>query len=134
VHKGSSKPIKILSWGSKRKEQKKPNSALVWRTGLSGAPPDSVWCTRTIQLRTLQLRVSSASLRYNSPDCLVAASQRNGRLQRSPATLQCADSSRKSQSRRQKAHLTVNSAYLVRHRTVRCHQKTKLQRSNPLEP
>jgi hypothetical protein len=47
------------------------------------------------------------------PDCPVChwtvrctsgatASQRNGRLQRSPATLQCADSSRKSQSSRQR--------------------------------
>jgi hypothetical protein len=34
-------------------------------------PPDSVRCTRDRTLRTLQLRVSKAQLRYNSPDCPV---------------------------------------------------------------
>jgi hypothetical protein len=76
-------------------------------------PPDSVRCTRTVQLRTGHLRVSTAPLRYNSLNCPVChrtvrctsgvtASQRNGRLQRSPATLQCADSSCRSQSSRQR--------------------------------
>jgi hypothetical protein len=59
-------------------------------------PPDSVRCTRTVQLRTSHLRVSEAALRYNSPDCPVChrtvrctkrsnGYQRNGRLQRTPA-------------------------------------------------
>jgi hypothetical protein len=50
--------------------------------------------------QTLHLRVSKATLRYNSPDCpachrtvrctsWATARQRNGRLQWSPATLQC---------------------------------------------
>jgi hypothetical protein len=34
----------------------------------------------------------------------------------------------------QKAHRTVNSACPVWHRTVRCHMKTKLQRSKLSEP
>ncbi|KAL5660804.1 hypothetical protein ACJX0J_027929, partial [Zea mays] len=34
----------------KFKEQKKPKSALAWHTGLSSVPPDSVRCTRTVQL------------------------------------------------------------------------------------
>jgi hypothetical protein len=34
-------------------------------------PPESVRCTREDQPQTLQLRVSQAQLRYNSPDCLV---------------------------------------------------------------
>jgi hypothetical protein len=54
--------------------------------------------------------------------------QHNGRLQRKPVkALQCAE----SESRRQKAHQTVNSACPVRHRTVRCPSLTELQRSNP---
>jgi hypothetical protein len=59
------------------------------------------------------------------------ASQRNGRLQRSPATLQCVDSSRRSQSSHQRR--TGQSIVPVRcgTGTVRCHKKTKLQRSNP---
>jgi hypothetical protein len=36
-----------------------------------------------------------------------------------------------SQSRRQKAHWTVNSTCPVRHRTVRCSRLSELQRSNP---
>jgi hypothetical protein len=34
----------------------------------------------------------------------------------------------------QKAHQTVNSTCLVQHRTVRCHQKSKLQRSKSSKP
>jgi hypothetical protein len=78
-----------------------------------GAPPDSVRCTRAVRLQTCHLRVSEEPLRYNSPDYPVyhrtvqctsgaTASQCNGRLQRSPATLQCADSSRRSQSSRRR--------------------------------
>jgi hypothetical protein len=57
--------------GSRRKEQRKPKCSLVWRTGLSGVLPDSVRCTREDRPQTLQLRVSQAQLRYNSPDCPV---------------------------------------------------------------
>jgi hypothetical protein len=54
--------------------------------------------------------------------------QRNGRLQRKPIkALQCAQ----SQSRRQKAHRTLNSDCLVHHRTVRWPRLSELQRSNP---
>jgi hypothetical protein len=38
---------------------------------VSGAPPDSVRCTRDDRLQTLHLRVFQAHLRYNSPDCPV---------------------------------------------------------------
>jgi hypothetical protein len=69
----------------------KPKCALVWRTGQSGVPPDSVRCTRDRTLQTPQLRVSQRPLCYNSPDCPVChrtvwcasgetASKRNGRL------------------------------------------------------
>jgi hypothetical protein len=71
VPKVQHKPIKRSELGFKRKEQKKPKRTLVWRTGLSGAPPDSVRCTRVDQLQTLHLRVFPGALRYNSPDCPV---------------------------------------------------------------
>jgi hypothetical protein len=52
-------------------------------------PPDSVQCTRAVRRQTLHLRVSEPALRYNSLDCRVHqrsnGSQRNGRLQRTPA-------------------------------------------------
>jgi hypothetical protein len=95
VHKGSTQTNKKIKLGFKRKEQKKPKSTLVWHTVLSVVPPDSVRCTRIVQVQTLHLRVSQASLRYNSPDCPVChrtvrcdsratALRRNGRLQSAP--------------------------------------------------
>jgi hypothetical protein len=71
VPKVQHKPIKRSKLGFKRKEQKKPKRTLVWHTGLSGVPPDSVRCTREDRLQTLHLWVSPGALRYNSPDCLV---------------------------------------------------------------
>jgi hypothetical protein len=63
--------------------------ALVWRTGLSGVPPDSVRCTRTVQVQTRHPRIFPAPLRYNSSDCPVHQRsngyQRNDRPQRTPA-------------------------------------------------
>jgi hypothetical protein len=38
---------------------------------VSGVPLDTVRCTREDRPQTLQLRVSQAQLRYNSPDCPV---------------------------------------------------------------
>jgi hypothetical protein len=78
-----------------KQRSKEPKSAMVWRTGLSGVPLDSVRCTRTVQVQTLHLRVSQASLRYNSLDCPVChqtiqcdrgvtALRRNGRLHSAP--------------------------------------------------
>jgi hypothetical protein len=71
VHKGSTQTNKRSKLRFKNKGAKEPKGALVWRTGLSGVPSDSVQCTRNVQLRTLHLRVSQKSLRYNSPDCPV---------------------------------------------------------------
>jgi hypothetical protein len=71
VPKVQHKPIKRFELGFKRKEQKKPKRTIVWRTGLSGVPPDSVRCTRVDRPQTLHLRVSLGALRYNSPDCPV---------------------------------------------------------------
>jgi hypothetical protein len=36
--------------GSNKESKGQPKAALVWRIGLSGAPPDSVRCTRGLQV------------------------------------------------------------------------------------
>jgi hypothetical protein len=135
------KPIKRSKLGFKRNEQKKPKRTLVWRTGLSGVPPDSVRCPGPYDFKhaTFGFLESRSAIIHRTVRCAtglsgVPAEQRlasatvdsNGRLQREQFV--------QSQSSRQKAHRTVNSAFAVRHRTVRCHQTTKLQRSKPLEP
>jgi hypothetical protein len=53
---------------------------VVWHTGLSGVPPDSVRCTRAVQEPTSHSRENTGALRYNLPDCSV--SQRATALQR----------------------------------------------------
>jgi hypothetical protein len=35
--------------GSNKESKRQPKCALVWRTGLSGVPPDSVRCTRELE-------------------------------------------------------------------------------------
>jgi hypothetical protein len=60
--------------------------ALVWRTGLSGVPPDSVRCTRAVHESTGHSRVSTIALRYNSPDCPVPQRSNGYPAQRSIAT------------------------------------------------
>jgi hypothetical protein len=46
VPKVHNKPIKRPRKDSNLRSKIKPKCALVWRTGLSGVPPDSVRCTR----------------------------------------------------------------------------------------
>jgi hypothetical protein len=83
------KPIKRSKLGFKTKEQKKPKRTLVWRTGLSGVPQDSVQCPGVVLLQTLHLRVSGEPLRYNSPDCPVGQRSNDYRAQQSTPTVTC---------------------------------------------
>jgi hypothetical protein len=46
VPKVHNKPIKRPRMGSNKESKRQLKCALVWRTGLSGVPPDSVRCTR----------------------------------------------------------------------------------------
>jgi hypothetical protein len=98
-------------------------------------PPDSVRCTREFHSKLATFGNSGRPLRYNSPDCPVCQAE-----QRSSApTVVCnaivnsgqCNCARRSQSRRQKAHRTVNMTCLVHHRTVRWPRCQKLQRSEP---
>jgi hypothetical protein len=57
--------------------------------------------------------------------------QRNGQVQRSADNATVRGQFAQSQSRRQKAHRTMNSTCPVHHRTVRWPHMSDLQRSNP---
>jgi hypothetical protein len=106
VLKVQHKPIKRSKLGFKRKEQKKPKRTLVWRTGLSGVPPDSVRCARgdRLKLFTFGFLESRSTIIHRTVRCATRLSvvpveqllesttvDSNGRLQRE----QCVDSSRR---------------------------------------
>jgi hypothetical protein len=110
---------------SRERSKKETEAALVWRTGLSGVPPDSVRCTRVLQLELLTFgfpRRSSAIIHRTCPvhtglsgvPAEQRLSARNGRL--------C-----KVNSGNQMSEQTVRGApdCPVSHRTVRCRIRTK---------
>jgi hypothetical protein len=68
----------------------KPKAALVWRTGLSRVPPDSVRCTRVNQLKLATFGFLEMPLRYNSPDCPVCQRSNGYQRQRSSAKVNSA--------------------------------------------
>jgi hypothetical protein len=105
---------------------------------VSGAPPDSVRCTREPDSKLATFGNSGSrsakihwTVRCSTGLSGVPAEQRllhpNGRLQRAVNALQCTQKS----EQRQKAHWTVNSDCPVHHRAVRWPRRQKLQRSNP---
>jgi hypothetical protein len=96
-------------------------------------PPDSVWCTREINSELATFGFQEIALHYNSLDCPVCQREQRLLRQRSTAKVnseQCGLHAQ-SQSRRQKAHRTVNRTCPVHHWTVRWPSCQKLQRSNP---
>jgi hypothetical protein len=115
VQKVQHKSIKRQVRSQEKGARRKPKAALVWRTGLSGMPPDSVRCTtgqcpvyQGASARTPHLRVSQAQLRYNSPDMFGA---HRTVWCTSGATAICAQwstlQSFRCQSRRSEGHRTV---------------------------
>jgi hypothetical protein len=126
VPKVHNKPIQVKRKGSNKGSKVKPKAALVWRTRLSGVPPDSVRCTRESNSKLASLGNSGSrstiihrTVRCNTRLSGVPAEQRllraNGRLQNAFNALQCALES----EQRQKAHRTVYSDCPMQHRTVR---------------
>jgi hypothetical protein len=96
-------------------------------------PPDSDRCTREINSELATFGFLEIVSRYNSPDCSVYQREQWLLRQRSTAKVnseQCGLHAQ-SQSRRQKAHRTVNRTCPMHHRTVRWPSCQKLQRSNP---
>jgi hypothetical protein len=100
VPKVHNKPIKRPRKGSNKESKRLPKCALVWRTGLSGAPPYSVWCTREpdSKLTTFGNSRSRSAIIHRTVQCStglsgVPAEQRllraNDRLHRTLNALQC---------------------------------------------
>jgi hypothetical protein len=145
VPKFHKKPIKRPRRGSNKESKGQPKGTLVWRTGLSGVPPDSVRCTRALEAELFTFEKISGhsaiihrTVRSVTGQCPVhtglsgvPAEQRLLPRQRSPATtfnvLQCAPESEHARE----AHRTLYSASPVHHRTDQRAQKSELQRSNP---
>jgi hypothetical protein len=135
VPKVHNKPIKRPRKGSNKESKRLPKCALVWRTGLSGVPPDSVRCTREpdSELTTFGNSGSRSAIIHRPVRCASGATATSH--QRSSAeNIKCATvraCACRSQSRRQKAHQTIHMTCSVHHRTVRWPSCQKLQRSNP---
>jgi hypothetical protein len=88
VLKVQHKPIKRSKLGFKRKKQKKPKRTLVWRTGLSGVPPDSVRCPGSydFKLATFGFLESRSAIIHQTIQC---ASGATAPAQRSTPTDTC---------------------------------------------
>jgi hypothetical protein len=136
VPKFHNKPIKKPKKDSNVESKSQPKCALVWHTGLSGVPPDSVRCTRDFNSELLTFGNSGGrstiihrTVRWGTGLSGVPAEQQllhaNGRLQKALNALQCALESEQCQM----AHRTLNSVCPVHHRTVRWPRRQKLQRS-----
>jgi hypothetical protein len=124
VPKVQHKSIKSPRKGSNTKEQNQPKAALVWRTGLSGVPPDSVRCTRENHSELLSFGNlgSHSAIIHRTVRCSIGlfgvpsgatTNSANGRLQKWTVREQCADSARRVRAgaRRRTRQWTV---------TVRC--------------
>jgi hypothetical protein len=85
-----------------------PKAALVWRTGLSGVPPDSVRCTRELNSKLLSFgnsggrsviihRTVRCSIGLSGVPSGATAPSANGRLQRYKNSEQCLLRAQKSE-------------------------------------
>jgi hypothetical protein len=133
VPKVHNKPIKRPRKDSNKESKSQPKCALVWRTGLSGAPPDSVWCTResNSELLTFGNSGSRSAIIHRTVRCASGATA-TSRQRSSAEYIKCATvrgCARRSRSTRQKAHRTVYRTCPVHHRTVWWPRCQKLQRS-----
>jgi hypothetical protein len=110
VPKVHNKPIKRPRKGFKTKEPSIPKCPLVWRTGLSGAPPDSVRCTRELnaQLFTFGNFQRSSAIIHRTVRCTTGQCP----VPQGRATLNSPASGIRSAI----IHRTVSGA----HRNVRC--------------
>jgi hypothetical protein len=92
------------------------------------------------ELATFGFQKSSSAIIHRTVRCATGLSGAPAKqwlpVQRSTATDTCKSATVRGQFAQKleqppEAHRTVNSTCPVRHRTVRCNKKTKLQRSNP---
>jgi hypothetical protein len=135
VPKVHNKLIKRPRKGSNKESKRQPKCALVWRTGLSGVPPDSVQCTRELnsELGTFRNSGGRSAIIHRTVRCASGVTA-TSRQRSSAEDIKCATvrgCARRSQSTCQTAHRTVYRTCPVHHRTVRWLRRQKLQRSNP---
>jgi hypothetical protein len=87
VQKVQHKPIKVQERVQIKRAKIQPKAALVWRTGLSAAPPDSVRCTRVdhLKLASFGFSGSHSAIIHRTVRCVSRATSNsaNGRLQKS---------------------------------------------------
>jgi hypothetical protein len=87
---------------------------LVWRTGLSGVPPDSVWCTRTVQLplATLGFLWACSAIIHQTVWCATGLSGAPEEQRLFGATVDCksADQSYSAQTVRAEVRAVTRSA------------------------
>ena len=115
-----------------QREQGITEGTLVWRTGLSGVPPNSVRCTRKLNSKLTTFENSGRPLRYNSLDCPVRHQTvfgdtpdcpcASGATATSHATVDCNTFNAHLRAQRiehaRVAHRTAYRACPVYHRTV----------------
>jgi hypothetical protein len=131
VPKVHNKPIKRPRKGSSKESKRQPKGTLVWRTGLSGVPSDSVWCTRALdpELATFGKMGGRSAIIHRTVRCA------SGATATLCATVVCnAFNARLRAQRteqRQTAHRTVYRTCPVHHRIAQRPHQSELQRSNP---
>jgi hypothetical protein len=138
VPKVHNKPIQVKIKGSNKRSKVKPKVALVWRTGLSGVPPDSVRCTResNSKLASLGNLGGRSAIIHRTVRCASGATATSH--QRSSATsIKCAPVRAEVRAAPEGAPDSLQDMSgappdcPVHHRTVRWPRRQKLQRSNP---
>jgi hypothetical protein len=145
VPKVHNKPIKRPKKDSNIESKSQSKCALVWRTGLSVVPPDSVRCTRdpnselltfgksggqsAIIHRTVRCRTGQCPVAHRTVRCASGATTLP--RQRSRATTFNVCQSAQKSGTHEKAHPTVYRTCPVHHRTVRWPRRLQLQRQNP---
>jgi hypothetical protein len=120
VPKVHNKPIKRPRKGSNKESKRQPKGTLVWRTGLSGVPSDSVRCTRALdaELATFGKISGRSAIIHRTVRCA------SGATATSRATVDCnAFNARLHAQRTEHAQLA--------HRTAQRPQLSEFQRSNP---
>jgi hypothetical protein len=117
--------------GSNEVSKRHPKGTLVWRTGLSGVPPDSVRCTRELEakLATFRKMGGRSAIIHRTVRCA------SGATTTSRATVDCNAFNARLRVQRiedaQLAHRTVYRTCPVHHRTAQRPHLSELQRSNP---
>jgi hypothetical protein len=129
VPKVHNKPIKRPRKGSNKESKSHPKGTLVWPTGLSGVPPDTVRFTRELEaeLATFGKMGGRSAIIHRSVRCA------SGATATSRATVDCNAFNARLRAQRtehaQTAHQTVYRTCPVHHRTAQRPHHSELQRS-----